>query len=164
MTKSPHWGGLTVIIARERDLLHFVLSYTLSVSLARVWPAKWHLISNYWVNQVAISLLWVALTVLNNFSEKSGGKTEENGDRSKTPVSEKSSRSSSPAQSTKSSSSAPSTPQDNKAVTFPPPKVTGDSVRGKCREMIVNSLKVEVEFDQGRWFCMLICWMGQIIF
>lgn len=80
--------------------------------------------------------------------EKSGGKTEENGDRSKTPVSEKSSRSSSPAQSTKSSSSAPSTPQDNKAVTFPPPKVTGDSVRGKCREMIVNSLKVEVEFDQ----------------
>lgn len=80
--------------------------------------------------------------------EKSGGKTEENGDRSKTPVSEKSSRSSSPAQSTKSSSSAPSTPQDNKVVTFPPPKVTGDSVRGKCREMIVNSLKVEVEFDQ----------------
>ena len=92
----------------------------------------------------------MALTVLNNVSEKSGGKTEENGDRSKTPVSEKSSRSSSPAQSTKSSSSAPSTPQDNKAVTFPPPKVTGDSVRGKCREMIVNSLKVEVEFDQGR--------------
>jgi len=78
--------------------------------------------------------------------EKSGGKSEEtNGDR-KTPNSDKSSRSSSPAQSTKSSS-APSTPQDNKVVTFPPPKVTGDSVRGRCREMIVNSLKIQGEFE-----------------
>lgn len=87
--------------------------------------------------------------------EKSGGKTEENGDR-KTPNSEKSSRSSSPAQSTKSSSSAPSTPQDSKVVTFPPPKVTGDSVRGKCREMIVNSLRVEVEFEQSMCSPLLI--------
>ena len=82
-------------------------------------------------------------------TEKSGGKNEEtNGDR-KTPNSDKSSRSSSPAQSTKSSS-APSTPQDNKVVTFPPPKVTGDSVRGRCREMIVNSLKIEGEFEPSR--------------
>lgn len=79
--------------------------------------------------------------------EKSGGKPEENGDR-KTPNSDKSSRSSSPSPSTKSSSSAPSTPQENKVVTFPPPKVTDNSVRGKCREMIINSLKVEVEFEQ----------------
>ncbi|KAJ7374171.1 Transcription elongation factor A protein 1 [Desmophyllum pertusum] len=80
--------------------------------------------------------------------EKSGGKSEEtNGDR-KTPNSDKSSRSSSPAQSTtKSSNSAPTTPQDNKVITFPPPKVTGDSVRGRCREMIVNSLKVQGEFE-----------------
>lgn len=78
--------------------------------------------------------------------EKSGGKSEEtNGDR-KTPNSDKSSRSSSPTQSTKSSS-APTTPQDNKVVTFPPPKVTSDSVRGRCREMIVNSLKIEGEFE-----------------
>ena len=82
-------------------------------------------------------------------TEKSAGKNEEtNGDR-KTPNSDKSSRSSSPAQSTKSSS-APSTPQDNKVVTFPPPKVTGDSVRGRCREMIVNSLKIEGEFEPSR--------------
>ena len=82
-------------------------------------------------------------------TEKSGGKSEEtNGDR-KTPNSDKSSRSSSPAQSTKSSS-APSTPQDNKVVTFPPPKVTSDSVRGRCREMIVNSLKIEGEFEPSR--------------
>ncbi|XP_068747739.1 transcription elongation factor A protein 2-like [Montipora capricornis] len=79
--------------------------------------------------------------------EKGGGKSEENGDR-KTPNSDKSSRSSSPAQSTKSSSSAPSTPKDNKEVTFPPPKVTDNSVRGKCRKMMVDSLKVEVEFEQ----------------
>ena len=82
-------------------------------------------------------------------TEKSGGKSEEtNGDR-KTPNSDKSSRSSSPAQSTKSSS-APSTPQDNKVVTFPPPKVTSDSVRGRCREMIVNSLKIDGEFEPSR--------------
>ena len=85
--------------------------------------------------------------------EKSGGKPEENGDR-KTPNSDKSSRSSSPSPSTKSSSSAPSTPQENKVVTFPPPKVTDNSVRGKCREMIINSLKVEVEFEQSmQIFC-----------
>lgn len=116
------------------------------------------LVQRFYFNVSTVKHIIVVLTSKNCrvgllpffFKEKSGGKTEENGDR-KTPNSDKSSRSSSPAQSTKSSSSAPSTPQDNKVVTFPPPKVTADSVRGKCREMFVSSLKVEVEFEQSMW-------------
>lgn len=74
--------------------------------------------------------------------EKSGGKNEESSTDRKTPNSEKSSRSNSPAEKAKSSTT-PTTPQENKVATFPPPKVTSDSVRGRCREMIANSLKVE---------------------
>ncbi|EDO32793.1 predicted protein [Nematostella vectensis] len=76
--------------------------------------------------------------------EKSGSdKKADNGKAS----SEKSSRSTSPALSTKSDTSdAPTTPKDNKPISFPN-TITDESVRGKCREMIVNSLQVQGEFE-----------------
>ena len=95
------------------------------------------------------SLVMPSLPIFFHASEKSGSKNDDNNkieNNGKTSSSEKSSRSTSPTQSTKSSSS-PSTPQDDRGASFPPPKVTKDSVRGKCREMIVNSLNVEGDFD-----------------
>jgi len=76
------------------------------------------------------------------FLEKSNEKDN------KPPGSEKSSRSTSPALSTKSDSSETSM---DKKVTFPAAAVTKDSVRDKCREMIVNSLKITEGFEASKY-------------
>lgn len=76
-------------------------------------------------------------------------KNEKDGksDNSKVSSNDKSNGTSSPALSTKSSDSEVT--KDNKVVAVPVQKVTADSVRGKCRDMIVNSLVVQGDFEAG---------------
>ena len=77
-------------------------------------------------------------------------KTEKDNKDLKGMNNERASANSSPALSTKSSDSDT---KEKKAPVSVPASPAANSVRSKCREMIVNSLKVQQEFEAGEDIC-----------